>query len=204
VGVDVALTWSSSLTATATATATSLTLEMADGAGTFHSIYSRNPYDFNNQYLDSSPLDIPKGAKTRITCTYDNTTSQTVTFGESTFNEMCYFVTFITGIDSPQGCVQLAPAGDAGADAGGDAGTCKATANSVGIGAPCTAGGGQCAAGLSCSSDLSAASGPNGFCMKVGCASAAECGSGATCCAPPAGAGVKVCLPDACVPSGCM
>jgi hypothetical protein len=179
---------------------TSLTLEVADGSGAFHTVYSRDPYDFNAQYLDSTPLQIPKGTKTRITCNYNNTTSKMVTFGESTTDEMCFLATFVKGIDAPRGCVQTMVEGDAGTDAG----ACMATANSVGIGAACTAGGKECAAGLSCSSDLSASSGPMGFCMKVGCASASECGGGATCCAPPQAGGIKLCLPDTCLPAGCM
>ena len=178
---------------------TQLTFETADDTGAFHEIYRRDPYDFNNQSIDAEKVAIPKGTRTRVTCTYDNQTPAAVTFGESTDNEMCYLAMFVAGQDGVTGCVQTMPAGDGGT-AGG---TCKATANSVGVGAPCTAGGGQCASGLQCSADLGASSGPAGFCMKLGCTASAECGSDAACCAPAAGGGVKVCLPDACLPPEC-
>jgi hypothetical protein len=177
---------------------TKLTFEVADATGAYHQAYARDPYDFNNQYLEPTPLSVLKGTKTRITCTYDNTTTGTVVYGESTNDEMCFFAMFVAGLDGTAGCIQ-SPAGDAGADAG----TCMATANSIGVGAPCTAGGGQCPSGLQCSTDLQASANPAGFCMKVGCMATADCGSQATCCAPAGGGGVQVCLPNACVPPTC-
>ena len=85
---------------------TKMTLETMDANGKYNLVYSRDPYDFNNQTIEQQPLTIPKGTKTRITCTYDNTTSSTVTYGESTYNEMCYFVTFMPGQSGTFGCVQ--------------------------------------------------------------------------------------------------
>jgi hypothetical protein len=179
---------------------TALTLEVADSTGAYQTVYKRNPYDFNNQYMDSLQLSVPKGTKTRITCTYDNTTNNTVTYGESTNDEMCFLATFMAGQEGAGGCIEAPPAGDAGA---GDGGTCMAAANAMGVGASCTAGGGQCPSGLQCSTDLSASSNPAGFCLKLGCATSTDCGSGATCCAPPQSGGIKLCLPNACLPSSC-
>lgn len=42
-----------------------------------------------------------------ITCTYDNTTSETLGYGESTFDEMCSFAIYYTPFDELDGCVQL-------------------------------------------------------------------------------------------------
>ena len=182
---------------------TSVTLEVSDGAGGYRMAYTRDPYDFNNQYLDSMPLQVPKGTMTRITCNYDNTTAAPVSYGESTNDEMCFLVAFVVGLSGEGGCVQGPAAPDGGASGGGDGGSCVPTANSLGVGATCTAGGGECGSGLSCSADLGAGKG-SGFCLKVGCASSSECGDNATCCAPPQGGGIKACLPQSCVPAGCM
>jgi len=179
---------------------TKMTLEVADGSGAYHEVFRRDPYDFNNQFLDPAPLQIAKGTKTRITCTYDNTTNAAVTYGESTNNEMCFLATFVTGQQGPTGCIEGPNAGDAGT--GTDASACTPTANAMGVGAGCTAGGNECPSGLQCSADLSSSSGP-GFCLKIGCTTASECGAGATCCAPPQGGGIKVCLPTACAPASC-
>ncbi|HLK40959.1 MAG TPA: hypothetical protein VKU41_29615 [Polyangiaceae bacterium] len=182
---------------------TSVTLEVSDGAGGYRMAYSREPYDFNNQYLDSTTLHVPKGTMTRITCNYDNTTPAAVNYGESTNDEMCFLVVFMVGLSGEGGCVQGLNAPDDGGAPAGDGGSCTPTANAVGVGATCTAGGGECASGLSCTADLGTSKGP-GFCLKVGCASSSECGDNATCCAPPQGGGIKACLPASCVPAGCM
>jgi hypothetical protein len=181
---------------------TKLTLETMNDAGQYEMAYQRNPFSFNDQAIEQTPLFIAKGTPTRITCTYDNSTTSTVTYGESSYNEMCYLAMFVPGKSGAFGCVTGAPS-DAGAgDDGGDAGTCTATANAMGIGAACMAGGGECPSGLSCSSDLNNTPGA-GFCMKVGCSAASDCG-GATCCAPAqSGGAINVCLPTACVPSDC-
>jgi hypothetical protein len=39
----------------------------------------------------ASPFSVPAGNGFRFTCTWNNTTGQTVSFGESATNEMCYF-----------------------------------------------------------------------------------------------------------------
>jgi hypothetical protein len=178
---------------------TALKLEVADSTGAYNEVYSRDPYSFNNQYIDTLPLSVPKGAKTRITCTYANTTDSVVTYGETTSDEMCFFVAFVAGDGNIGGCVeQVAP--DGGTDAGG---SCTPTANSVGIGAACTAGGNQCASGLACTSDLSSSAPSPGYCVKVGCSADSDCGDGAICCAPPAGGGVELCFPAACAAAAC-
>jgi hypothetical protein len=180
---------------------TKMTLETMDANGQYHTVYTRDPFDFNNQTIEQTPLFIPKGTTTRITCSYNNKTNATVTYGESSTNEMCYLATFVPGRSGAFGCVKT-DTGDAGA---GDGGTCVATANAIGVGAACTGGGSECPSSLSCSADLqSAAKGTVGFCMKVGCKATADCGGGATCCAPKQGGGiVNVCLPNNCVPSDC-
>jgi hypothetical protein len=48
-------------------------------------------YDFNEQsYRLIDPLKLAKGDRVRVECTHRNTTTKTVTFGESTLSEMCF------------------------------------------------------------------------------------------------------------------
>lgn len=180
---------------------TKLTFETMGADGQYKTVYTRDPFDFSNQVIEPIPMTIPKGTKTRVTCSYDNRSQKTVTYGESSNDEMCYLAMFVPGKSGAFGCVK-APPSDAGA---GDGGTCDATPNELGVGRACKAGGSECGAGMSCSADLqSAAAGTPGFCMKVGCSKASECGSAATCCSPSQGGGlVSVCLPSTCVPSDC-
>lgn len=59
--------------------------------------YERTPYDFHNQSVDSMDTVIPSGSYTRLTCSYFNNTDKTVTYGESSFNEMCFLLMFSAG-----------------------------------------------------------------------------------------------------------
>lgn len=70
------------------------------------------PYSFSDQrYRVLSPTE-QAGASTtlKIDCSYNNTTSQTVHFGESTTDEMCFAITYtiprITGTAGSAFCVQ--------------------------------------------------------------------------------------------------
>ncbi|MBI3071277.1 MAG: hypothetical protein HYY84_04035 [Deltaproteobacteria bacterium] len=101
------------------------------------------------------------------------------------------------GVDADAGCV--APRGDAG--------VCPTEAgNCMGIGHPCTPGGGQCNVytGTSCDKDLSVDG--VGMCVKVFACTPGQkqCGNGASCCQTPMTQNVAVCLPNQCVPSDCM
>jgi len=44
------------------------------------------------------------GDVTRVTCNYENTTDETITFGESTKNEMCFLVGFAADRAGTGGC----------------------------------------------------------------------------------------------------
>lgn len=57
-------------------------------------LFVRDPYDFDNQHMDMVDLELAAGAATRVRCSYDNDTDKTVTFGESSHSEMCFFVGF--------------------------------------------------------------------------------------------------------------
>lgn len=103
---------------------------------------------------------------------------------------------------------------DTAGDTGGDTSnaTCQPSANDQGVGAACTAGGGQCATAgqdLVCTADLPMTQPPH-YCTKTSgqpsqtasCDDVGDCGDGARCCRfqiPGAGY-VAGCYPDGCAP----
>jgi hypothetical protein len=91
--------------------ATSLTFEVGPSADRLSKVFERNPYDFDNQNLELVNLTLNAGDVTRVTCNYDNTTDKTITFGESTFNEMCFFVGFAADRSVASGCIVGTPTG---------------------------------------------------------------------------------------------
>lgn len=84
------------------------------------------------------------------------------------------------------------------------AGTCGEHAiNSVGIGAACNKGGGECEPGTLCSADQSSKGGEIGICIMIGCNFTRACG-GVTCCASAeAGGIINICIPEACCAPDC-
>lgn len=85
--------------------ATSMTLEMGTSASDLQPIYARDPWDFDQQSIDNVDMQLEAGKYMRVTCNYDNTTDKTVTYGESSFNEMCFLGAFWVG--TPMNCVQF-------------------------------------------------------------------------------------------------
>jgi hypothetical protein len=73
---------------------TALHFEVGDSLDHMKDVYSRDPYSFDDQHTEDLDLKLNKGDKTRVTCSYDNDTPDEVTFGESTHNEMCFFIAF--------------------------------------------------------------------------------------------------------------
>jgi hypothetical protein len=65
------------------------TLERADGEKIVMHDQSFN-FEEQGQFDLKEPLQVNKGDKLITTCTYDNDTDKTVTFGENTGNEMCF------------------------------------------------------------------------------------------------------------------
>jgi hypothetical protein len=168
-------------------------------------------WDFDNQGIYPYELHLNRGDFTRTTCEYNNTSDNTVKYGESTKTEMCFFLTFSKDGKRLDGCIDLSAnpelldGGDPTVN-GADASTCHdIVANEKGIGQPCLRGANECKLGLTCSSDVQSSAPPDGLCISVGeCMHPNECGSNATCCAPAAGGGaVNICVPEACRPSDC-
>lgn len=98
----------------------SLVFERGPDAQHLQEEYRVDPWDFGDQFIAPHPMTLHTGDLTRTTCTYDNTRTTRVTFGESTENEMCFFVGFRTQSKGLAGCLelggwsQLTPHGDAG------------------------------------------------------------------------------------------
>jgi hypothetical protein len=65
------------------------------------------PYTFDEQsYKLIEPVALAKGDKVRVECTHQNTTNKMVTFGESSFAEMCFAGLYrIPAVGSPLICV---------------------------------------------------------------------------------------------------
>jgi hypothetical protein len=170
------------------------------------SVFVRDPYDFNDQYIEPLELDIPSGSVTRTRCTYDNTRDTEAAFGESSFDEMCFAVGLaVGGSGKIGGCMQAPPASDAGVPRAADAGVCGEVETPTGVGRKCTQAGNECPGSMMCSAgqggtDASA----GGICIQLGCTATSDCGTGGTCCTPAQGGGlVNICIPEACRPATC-
>jgi hypothetical protein len=156
---------------------------------------------FDEQPILPLSLKIAPTDKLHLECFWKNSLDKVLAYGESSDTEMCAIVLYHSSPGELDGCIHD---GGGGSGGGGGGEECKSVqANEVGIGAPCTKGGKECASGLACTQDLDS-SASQGFCMKLGCKTSSECGSGAKCCAPKAGGGVfKTCLPQVCKPDDC-
>ena len=80
------------------------TLELGPDANSLNTIYTRDPYDFEQQTIDPIDLKLSPGTAARLTCSYDNDRNETITYGESTNNEMCFAIGF-TVASSPGSAV---------------------------------------------------------------------------------------------------
>ena len=67
--------------------------------------YQRDPWVFGVQPIDQMQMTLNAGDFVGASCTFDNTTGSDVTYGESTTNEMCFFVVFYTPFDHLNGCL---------------------------------------------------------------------------------------------------
>lgn len=82
---------------------TSMTLEVGPTVDSMQTFYQRNPYNFNDQAIDSTDSMLTAGSHARLTCNYNNTRQNTVMYGESSFDEMCFLIMFVVG--APTGCI---------------------------------------------------------------------------------------------------
>lgn len=150
------------------------------------------PYDFAEQeQFGIGPVKLMPGDTISTECTYENTTSGTITFGESSDTEMCFSILFRY---PAQGNAFCTGGGSSGITL--DAPPCAAPGapgNELGVGKECSKGGGECSDELFCLATFVGGDFPN-FCTTT-CAGDAECGTGATC---SGSEGRTVCIPDTC------
>jgi hypothetical protein len=172
------------------------------------SAYVRDPYDFNNQFIEKFDVVIPAGTATRLRCTYDNDRDKAASFGESSFDEMCFAAGLaVGGSGESGGCIEGAEVPDGGVPRAANAGVCGQVVSPTGVGKACTKDGAECPTGMICSAGQAGApdAGQGGMCIQIGCKASTECGAGATCCAPRQGGGlVNICIPEACRPLDCV
>lgn len=84
---------------------TKIAFQTGATAATMTTAYQRDPWLFGSQPIDTFDLTLHAGDFVGATCTYDNGGDNAVGYGESTKDEMCYFVLFYTPFDHLNGCV---------------------------------------------------------------------------------------------------
>ena len=179
---------------------TRLELDFGADEQSLKPVYVRDPYSFDDQHFDPFDTVAPAGTMARVRCTYDNTTDETVRFGESSHDEMCNLPGFLVGRDGVKLCTEPLP--EAGVPRAAGAAACGVTVTPSGIGKLCTPGGGECDKGLTCSADQLGMA--IGICARVGCGSNNDC-EGATCCSLSEVSGLaNFCVPEGCRPSNCI
>jgi hypothetical protein len=156
------------------------------------------PFQFDEQFQwRIDPLELSAGDTITNVCTFENDTTETVTFGESTTTEMCFSLMFRYPATGDTFCI-----GDRNA-AMPDGGSLEPCAqpgdqgNELGVGEFCEAAGNQCA-----DNDTAAIcivlfdpSGYSNFC-SMPCTTDADCGDNALCMGP--GPGQLACYPLEC------
>jgi hypothetical protein len=85
---------------------TKLTMTRSVAGAAPEMFYEIDPWRFGDQPMD--PLDVTVSAADRfdLTCYYTNRTGASVPYGESSEQEMCFFVLFYYPYDSLDGCLQ--------------------------------------------------------------------------------------------------
>jgi hypothetical protein len=73
--------------------------------GAASSFYSVNPYTFGNQPVEPLAQTLNPNDELTATCHWNNPGASPVTYGESSDNEMCFFVMFYYPFDQLDGCI---------------------------------------------------------------------------------------------------
>jgi hypothetical protein len=87
----------------------SMRFQVGKAEASLKEVFARDPFDFDSQRVDTLDVAIAPGDLTRVKCTFDNTHEQTVSYGESTMNEMCYFVGFAIDMPRMSACLEVLP-----------------------------------------------------------------------------------------------
>jgi hypothetical protein len=148
-------------------------------------------YFFEEQYQLplEEPMLLTPGDRLVTECTWENTTNNTILFGESSDREMCFNVVF----QYPARGQALCGVRGSGASSGLPGPPCgdpDDAGNALGVGRHCTAGGGECGGSAAlCLADF-ASGDPANFCTMQ-CTRHEQCGDDALCSG-------RVCYPVAC------
>jgi hypothetical protein len=169
----------------------------AEPAGGSPAVLVDAPYSFDDQvYYGVEPqLSLKSGDLVNVECTYQNPGTETVSFGDSSLEEMC----FVGLYRYPRGDGGLVCSSSGGAPRipGPPCAEPGAVGNEKGVGKHCTEGGGECGgAAQLCLADYADGDFAN-YCTLV-CGQDADCGSGAVCLGP---SGTKACVPVECAAS---
>lgn len=75
-----------------------LTIEVGNSLHAMQPLYARDPFNFDDQRMEKMKLKLSAGDMLRVTCEFkENPHDTPVTFGESSSDEMCFFVGFALG-----------------------------------------------------------------------------------------------------------
>ena len=83
--------------------------EVGPSKDALQEVFKRDPFEFGNQSIDKLDVMLAPGNVTRVTCTFNNTKEQTISYGESTLNEMCYFIGFAVDLPAQTACLEVIP-----------------------------------------------------------------------------------------------
>lgn len=87
----------------------SMRFETGPSMNELKEVFKRDPFDFDNQHVDNVVLKLARGDVTRVTCKFDNPHDKKIGYGESTLDEMCYFVGFAVGLPRQSACLEVLP-----------------------------------------------------------------------------------------------
>lgn len=86
---------------------TRLEVEVGRSVDAMRRLYLRDPYDFDDQHMEALKLSLHDGDMVRVTCDYMNTYDAAAQFGESSHDEMCFFIGFAIGDPPLADCPHL-------------------------------------------------------------------------------------------------
>lgn len=75
----------------------SLRFEVGPTQPTLRRGFRRDPFSFHEQTIEPLDLTIPAGSLTRLTCEWNNPSTQVIEYGEGMNDEMCSFIGFALG-----------------------------------------------------------------------------------------------------------
>jgi len=85
---------------------TQMDVTLAPGGNNPASFYSVNPWQFGNQPVEPMVQTLGPDDVLQATCHWNNPTGSPVVYGESSDNEMCYFIMYYYPFDHLDGCIE--------------------------------------------------------------------------------------------------